>query len=113
MELNISEVILTNIGNKLILDEDKCLAGFMQLNITGNYVYALYKGKEINKYYGRTKEALPGNLLIISTDGEILSNFSLECPLLRFSVNETNDQLIGITIDENFKLVYYDLPEEL
>lgn len=112
-EIFISEVVLTNKNNNVILDENKCLAGFTQLKFSGNKIFALYKGKEINKHYGRSKEALPGNLLVIDTRGEIISNYSLGCPLIRFSVTGSSNQLIGITIDENFKLVCYDLPEEL
>lgn len=112
-EISISEVVLTNKDNKIILDETKCLAGFTQLKISGNKIFTLYKGKEIIKHYGRSREALPENLLVISSNGKIISNYSLECPLFRFSVNESNDQLIGITLEENFKIVYYDLPEHL
>lgn len=112
-EIYISEVVLTNKDNNVILDENKCLAGFTQIRISGNKIFALYKGKEIIKHYGRSKEALPGNLLVIDTRGEIISNYSLGCPLIRFSVTGSTNQLIGITIDENFELVSYDLPEEL
>jgi len=109
-EIYISDVVLTNIDNKLILDETKCLAGFTQLIFSEGKIFALYKGKEINKYYGRSKDALPGKLLVFDINGEIISNFSLECPLIRFSVSESTNQLVGITLEENFKLVYFDLP---
>jgi len=33
--------------------------------------------------------------------------------LLRFTVTESNDKLIGITLEENFKLVYFNLAEKL
>jgi len=82
-------------------------AGFNEVQITENYIYALYNGKTIEKNFG---DLMTGTAIYkFDLEGNPLVKYNLNPELTSFAVDEENQKIYGVNYYDN-PLVVFDLP---
>jgi hypothetical protein len=109
-ELSVTPVITKISDNRLVLDPERNKSGFSEIKFSNNKIFALYKGKLLKDEKGRTKEALPQSILVISTNGEILKNYKFCYPIKNFYIDNPGTKITAITLDMDFEVYYAQIP---
>jgi hypothetical protein len=81
--------------------------GFHEIQITENYIYALYSGKTIEKNFG---DLMTGTAIYkFDLEGNPLVKYKLNPELTSFAVDEQNGKIYGVNYYDN-PLVVFDIP---
>lgn len=109
-ELLLTPIITKKSDNRLVLDPERNKSGFSEIKFSNNKIFALYKGMYLKDEKGRTKEALPQNILVISLKGEVLKNFKFCNPIKNFYIDNPGYSITAITLDTDFEVYCAQIP---
>ena len=83
--------------------------GFTDLEVSTDYVYALYSGRTFAEY--RLEEWLGESIRVYDWHGNLKKEYRLDVPVLNICVDEKGKRIYAFANIPDPTLVYFDLPE--
>ena len=96
-----------NKGNGRAYGKRSNIWAYMHLDVSEERIFALYTNKSVEEY---VKNTFVGEyLLVFDWNGNPIKKFKLDKPIGCFSYDKRDNSIYGIALEDNIKLVKYDI----